>query len=62
MLAPIPKRHIALPTSKGGYTVDNAISEQPIQTEETAIRTADRLPHNSIMKPLSIEPTELVPM
>ena len=62
MLAPIPKPHIVVPTSKSGYVVDMAISKRPIQTEETAIWTASRLPRNSIMMPLSREPTELAPM
>ena len=62
MLAPIPKPHTATATSKSGYPVDTVISKQPIQREETAIWTAVRLPHNSIMMPLSIEPTEVAPM
>ena len=62
VLAPFPKPHPVIPTSMGGYVVDTAISNQPIQTQETAIWTADRLPHKSIMMPLSRQPTDVAPI
>ena len=36
-LTPFPKPHPALPTNMRGYVVDTAISNQPIQIQDTAI-------------------------